>query len=865
MSTGKKKNTKQKKKNSTAEMDDQLIQWVKVIILLSLTLIGLLKAGIVGTFFYNLFRYVFGDTFYLILLIAVFWYLISIASNYKDASDAKNPVPILLISLDILLLSAYLACSKNGTGFGALQPFYTNVSQYFVSDVQMSLGGGIVGTLLYALSTTAIGLSGTVIFMIAVFIIATVLMGFMDVYRNAFSYVVDFFKTPESEEKEEIIEEEPKEKPNLWKMIETHKSKKANFIEADGDAVEEQDLNEVQQKLDKGEEVVIRFKPKMTTAPERSKIDIRADKDEGDTHEILLLSETDSLENTLKLQRPLSAQSNIFISVDDLQDTTTPDEEEEFYPSHTCEEVVEETVPPVIEEESEPIEEEPVPQPTVTPVVKENREEKSQTKASTNYANYRRPNPMRVLDPIPPKNGKGENEASAKRRGEALVHALATFDIPSVVKDIHIGPSVTQFEVKPDETVKVSKILGLADNLKMQLEAKDIRIEAPIPGKNAVGIEIPNEKSTPVKMKELVGSLSDKEKEQPLLFFLGKDLLGQPVTCRIDKMPHLLIAGATGSGKSVCMNSLICSLLLRTRPDQVKMLLIDPKKVEFTPYQKIPHLIGPVINDPNKANNALKVIVRIMDERYNLFAMNNVRNIAGYHAMLESKPQDERQRMDPMPYIVVIVDELADLMLVAGKEVEASIQRLTQLARAAGIHLVIATQRPSSDVITGVIKANIPSRIAFSVSSSIDSRVILDHVGAERLLGNGDMLYMPIGANSAQRIQGVFVTDEEVQRICDSLSAWAPHYDDSFILLEGVNDVDGAPTTGVSEDPMYQEVKDYVVRAQRASTSALQRQFGIGYNRAARMIDELERTGIIGPAQGSKPRDVYMKPEDLDK
>ena len=295
------------------------------------------------------------------------------------------------------------------------------------------------------------------------------------------------------------------------------------------------------------------------------------------------------------------------------------------------------------------------------------------------------------------------------------------------------------------------------------------------------------------------------------------------------------------------------------------MLLIDPKKVEFTPYQKIPHLIGPVINDPNKANNALKVIVRIMDERYNLFAMNNVRNIAGYHAMLESKPQDERQRMDPMPYIVVIVDELADLMLVAGKEVEASIQRLTQLARAAGIHLVIATQRPSSDVITGVIKANIPSRIAFSVSSSIDSRVILDHVGAERLLGNGDMLYMPIGANSAQRIQGVFVTDEEVQRICDSLSAWAPHYDDSFILLEGVNDVDGAPTTGVSEDPMYQEVKDYVVRAQRASTSALQRQFGIGYNRAARMIDELERTGIIGPAQGSKPRDVYMKPEDLDK
>lgn len=868
MST-RKKTKKTKKKNSTNETDEQLIQWIKVVILLSLTLIGLMKTGVVGTFIYNLFRYLFGNLFWVILLIAVAWYLIAIASNRKDAQDTKNPVPILLIMLDVLLLSAYLDCHKNGIGFQALAPFYTNVAQYFETSVNQSLGGGILGTFLYACTTQAVGLNGTIVVLIAVFIIATVLMGFMNVYRNAFDYVVDFFRTPEKEET--VQEEEPKEKPNLWKMIETHKEKRAQFIDADSDAVEEQSIDEVQKKLDEGEEVVIRFKPKKTSPVSKSRIDIRADEAEEDTHEIPLLQETEELENTLKLQKPLSAQKNIFIDVDDLQDTCSNEEppSEEMEEPEELEETIlpeplEENEPMLPEEDEDTEEEETAEEPVVSSVTEEAKEKKAKT-GSTNYSNYRRPNPMRVLDPIPAKTGKGENELSAKKKGEALVHALNTFDIRAEVKDIHIGPSVTQFEVRPDENVKVSRILGLTDNIKMQLEAKDIRIEAPIPGKNAVGIEIPNEKATPVKMKELVGSLSEKEKEEPLLFFLGKDLLGKSVTCRIDKMPHLLIAGATGSGKSVCMNSLICSLLLRTRPDQVKMLLIDPKKVEFTPYQKIPHLIGPVINDPAKANNALKVIVRIMDERYDLFAMNGVRNISGYHALLKNKSDEERRRMDPMPYIVVIIDELADLMLVAGKEVEASIQRITQLARAAGIHLVVATQRPSSDVITGVIKANIPSRIAFSVSSSIDSRVILDHIGAERLLGNGDMLYMPIGASSATRIQGVFVTDDEVQRICDSLAPWAPHYDDSFIMLEGINDGDGGPSTGVSEDPMFQEVKEYVVQAQRASTSALQRQFGIGYNRAARMIDELERTGVIGPAQGSKPRDVYLKPDDLKK
>ena len=474
---------------------------------------------------------------------------------------------------------------------------------------------------------------------------------------------------------------------------------------------------------------------------------------------------------------------------------------------------------------------------------------------------------LSLLDPIPPRPKDDVNEIAAKEKGGLLIQALRNFDIEARLINTHIGPAVTKFEIRPDANVKVSRIQGLADDIKMQLAVRDVRIEAPIPGLNAVGVEIPNQKATPVKMRELFGNLPDGDQE-PLLIVLGKDLLGQTVTCRLDKMPHLMIAGATGSGKSVCMNSIITSLLLRTKPENVKMLLVDPKKVEFTPYQRIPHLIGPVINDPTQANNALKVIVKIMDERYDCFAKAGVRNIQGYNKMVsELGPVNPDGSPAPkkMPYIVVIVDEMADLMNVAGKEVESSIQRITQLARAAGIHLIIATQRPSTDVITGVIKSNIPSRIAFAVSSGIDSRTILDHVGAERLLGNGDMLYMPIGVSNATRVQGVFITDDEVKRITDFVSAEAvPMYDDSFIRLEGVNDGEGGVggVAGAAEDPLFDEIREYVVDVQKASTSLLQRRFGIGYNRAARMIDLLEEKGVIGPAQGSKPREVYVKKDD---
>lgn len=459
------------------------------------------------------------------------------------------------------------------------------------------------------------------------------------------------------------------------------------------------------------------------------------------------------------------------------------------------------------------------------------------------------------------KKGKSiANIKYANESGQRLIEILNEFGVGASLIATHIGPSVTKFEVKPDLGVRVNKISNLQYDIKMALAAKDIRIEAPIPGKSAVGIEIPNIEKTSVLMKELLKSIPDKYSGKKLMFALGKDLMGNCVYGELNKMPHLLIAGATGSGKSVCVNSIITSILMRAKPDEVKMLLVDPKKVEFTPYKQIPHLLGPVITDGEEANRALKVIVNMMDERYELFASAKVRNIAGYNAYIDQHPDEGLQKL---PWIVVIIDELADLMLVAAKEVEASIQRITQLARAAGIHLIVATQRPSVDVITGVIKANIPSRIAFAVSSAVDSRTILDQMGAEKLLGYGDMLYIPVGETNPIRVQGVFVSDNEVQKICDYVSSQGkPKYEDAFLRLEAVDN--GYASSQESADPLYEEVKKFVIMNRKASTSLIQRKFSIGYARAARLVDVMEEQKIIGPSRGSKPREVLVQYEDFE-
>ena len=477
------------------------------------------------------------------------------------------------------------------------------------------------------------------------------------------------------------------------------------------------------------------------------------------------------------------------------------------------------------------------------------------------WSKYKLPR-LTLLKDAGKKSRSTANVSAANDAGRQLIEILDQFGVKATLVATHIGPAVTKFEVKPDLGVRVNKISNLQYDIKMALAAKDIRIEAPIPGKSAVGIEIPNVEKTSVSMKELMKNIPDKLAQSKMLFALGKDLMGNCVYGELNRMPHLLIAGATGSGKSVCVNSIITSILMRARPDEVKLLLVDPKKVEFTPYKEIPHLLGPVITDGDEANRALKVIVTMMDNRYELFSMAGVRNIAGYNAHIEAHPEEG---LSPLPWVVVIIDELADLMLVAAKEVEASIQRITQLARAAGIHLIVATQRPSVDVITGIIKANIPSRIAFAVSSAVDSRTILDQMGAEKLLGYGDMLYVPVGETVATRVQGVFVSDDEVADICEFVSHQGkPKFDDAFVRLELLDGGVG-PTSSETGDPLYDEVKEFIISTRKASTSLIQRKFSIGYARAARLIDTLEDNGIIGPARGSKPREVYAKSEQAEE
>lgn len=468
--------------------------------------------------------------------------------------------------------------------------------------------------------------------------------------------------------------------------------------------------------------------------------------------------------------------------------------------------------------------------------------------------NYELP-PLSLLQDVRAKSS-ASNVHSAKEQGARLIEILRQFNVDARLGDIHIGPSVTQFEVIPGTGVRVSTFTSLQNDIKLALAARDIRIEAPIPGKSAVGIEVPNVTKTTVSMKELMNAFPADLECQPLAFCLGKDLTGTNIYGRLDTMPHLLIAGATGSGKSVCVNAILCSLLLRTRPDEVKLLLVDPKKVEFTPYDSLPHLLAPVITDAALASSALKVICQIMDERYDRFEKLSVRNLTAYNEAVRRDPQTHLQQM---PRIVVVIDELADLMSVAGKDVEASIQRITQLARAAGIHLIVATQRPSVNVITGTIKANIPSRIAFMVSSRIDAKTILDHGEAEKLLGHGDMLFEDNGASAPRRIQGVFIQDQEVSAICEFVkSQAAPTYNDALVELRRIS-TQGGDVEITDLDPLYERVREMVVREQKASTSQIQRFFHIGYGRAAGILDQLEANGIIGPSNGTRPREVLVR------
>ena len=458
-----------------------------------------------------------------------------------------------------------------------------------------------------------------------------------------------------------------------------------------------------------------------------------------------------------------------------------------------------------------------------------------------------------------PKAGTTQSKAQMLATAQKLEDTLKSFGVDAKVMQINQGPTVTRYEVSPSHGVKVSKIVNLADDIALNLAASGIRIEAPIPGKAAVGIEVPNREQQSVYLRTVLESEQFKKFPSKLAFALGQDIAGNAVVTDIAKMPHLLIAGATGSGKSVCINTLITSIIYKAKPDEVKLILVDPKVVELSVYNGIPHLMIPVVTDPKKAAGALNWAVREMLARYNSFAEHSVRDIKGFNAM-----KAEKGESDFMPQIVIIIDELADLMMASPKEVEDSICRLAQMARAAGIHLIIATQRPSVDVITGVIKANIPSRLAFAVSSGIDSRTILDMNGAEKLLGKGDMLFYPTGMSKPVRIQGAFVTDKEVENIVDFLKKESSGTDYNETVMEEISSAVKTGGGAGEHDEYFDNAAELVVNKEKASVSMLQRQFRIGYNRAARLMEELEDAGIVGPEDGSKPRKVLLNKVQLE-
>ena len=453
--------------------------------------------------------------------------------------------------------------------------------------------------------------------------------------------------------------------------------------------------------------------------------------------------------------------------------------------------------------------------------------------------------------------GKINSTEFIQSNNKILERVFNDFGIVGKVVEVHVGPTVTQYEVELKAGTKVNKVLSINREIALALAAKDVRIQAPIPGKSTIGIEIPNPVQADVKLKDILVGLPKKLENSKLVAPLGKDIMGNIQYFEINKAPHLLVAGATGSGKSVCINNFIVSILMRTKPDEVKLILVDPKKVELSVYDGVPHLLRPVVTDPKKASVALQKVVQIMDERYDMFEQTGTKSIGTYNEYVE-KQISKGKDMEKMPFLVVIIDELADLMMVCSKEVEESITRITQLARAAGIHLIVATQRPSTDVITGLIKANIPSRLSFAVSSSIDSRTILDMTGAEKLLGKGDMLFLPMGENVPIRIQGSYVSDEEIKRVVDFVKRGKkPVYDEKLTDLETPSKVN--EDFSGEEDPLYNEIVEFAIKTGRVSASLLQRKYRLGYNRAARIVDLLEERGIIGPQNGSKPREVLVK------
>ena len=796
-----KQTRKKTQRKNTKNTNPFLSIEVSAVFIIVYCLLAVFQLGFLGKFFANLIRFFIGDLF-------VFGGFCGILAGFGMLFRGRMPKIIwrwtaaaICSSIALLLFVSVMTYSSfTSSGSPVFQEMMSRFMVDFSSNtISQRLGGGILGTLLYACTYFLVSQWGTYLLVFLLLVCSGLL-----IFNVHLSDVMDFIRTQTQAASEKLA----------------------------------------QRKAEKEERM-------LEESVEETSSSVRLVEDE--TPAAVLNSKS---EEKKEIRKPHSL-------LDRMKDAFFEDYEDESLEENSPSEIVPE--PPVTMEELPVTEivdpiyprvpEQPLPTPKKPePEFEDDGEDIGDLAMGGEQGDedYELP-PVTLLNPVQHSDQSNERTI-VERNMRILERTFASFGVDAkVMPNPMLGPAVTKYEIQPAIGVKVSKIVNLSDDIALALAAKDIRIEAPIPGKPYVGIEVPNSQTSFVSFSDVIQSAIQSPK--PLDVPLGRDISGNVRLCDITKMPHMLIAGSTGSGKSVCINGIITSILMKTKPHEVKLMMIDPKMVELNVYNGIPHLLTPVVTNPRKAAQALQKVVAEMEKRYELFASMGMRNIDGYNAHVEQYNRETGENNPTLPYIVVIVDELADLMMVASNEVEDAIIRLAQMARAAGIHMILATQRPSVDVITGIIKANVPSRIAFAVSSGTDSRTIIDANGAEKLLGRGDMLYMPMGENKPIRVQGAFLTDEEVERIVDFVkNQQEVEYDEAMMPSENTTSAGGSEP----EDELFYEVIELLKEQETISTSYLQRRFRIGFNRAARMIDDLEARGYVGPADGSKGRKVNV-------
>ncbi|MBM1152220.1 DNA translocase FtsK [Enterococcus durans] len=790
---------KKKKTKKQKQQQEQLLAICVGFALILFAVFGFLKLGFLGILVANGFRVITGNTYQILcLLLAIIGFWVVIKNTDFKIGKSRRWFGGLLFYLGILLfLHAHL--------FGKLHSGEPNIIgttwDLLVSDIKQSqvgnnVGGGMIGAILYHFTYFLIAQPGSY------FVAFLLLVGGAILFSNLQGYQLLDGLQAMGERLQELLEGDPAKQAQKQAAKEERQKARAEAREAKKQAAKEAAEAEIA-------EMENRRSKKHQEVPARS------------YQEEVSEDEPEQLS---------------FVPIDSFQGTVQPTAtdpvktEQQLSPSSSMSGLEEEG----IEDDGTALE--------------------FEIEAEQENHDYELPS-IDLLDSVKTTDQSDEYKKIEKNIG-VLEQTFQSFGVDAKVVKASLGPSVTKFEVQPAVGVKVSKIVSLTDDIALALAAKDVRMEAPIPGKSLIGIEVPNSKISMVSFREIIEAQPnhpDKLLEVPL----GRDVSGRVQTADLSKMPHLLVAGSTGSGKSVAINGIITSILMRAKPHEVKLMMIDPKMVELNMYNGIPHLLTPVVTNPRKAAQALQKVVQEMEERYEKFAATGVRNITGYNEFVQQKNLEMGTKHPTLPFIVVIVDELADLMMVASNEVEDAIIRLAQMARAAGIHMILATQRPSVDVITGIIKANVPSRMAFAVSSGTDSRTIIDSNGAEKLLGRGDMLFLPMGENKPIRVQGAFISDHEVERVVSFVTdQQEAHYEEKMMPT------DEAETSGSAEQPqdeLFEEAKALVIEMQTASISLLQRRFRIGYNRAARLVDELEAHGVVGPSEGSKPRKVFIE------